>query len=74
MSLNCFNSFETPAGSNLGEHYQVLSIQSRAPDDGRKHLLKHVELTWNKLIYIVYLVGYFHRFVSILDGIVTMLD
>jgi len=20
----CFNSFETPAGSNLGEHYQIL--------------------------------------------------
>jgi len=29
--------------------------------DGRKHRPKHVELTWNnKLIYIVYLVGYFH--------------
>ena len=27
-----------------------------APDDGRKHLPKHVELTWNnKLIYIVHL-------------------
>ena len=27
-----------------------------------KHLLKHVELTWNnKLTYVVHLVGYFHR-------------
>jgi len=36
-------------------------MQSSAPDDGRKHRRKHVELTWNnKLIYIVHLVGYFH--------------
>jgi len=36
-------------------------MQSSAPDDGRKHRPKHVEPTWNnKLIYIVYLVGYFH--------------
>ena len=49
-----------PAGSNLGEHYQVLQIQSSAPDDGRKHGPKHVELTWNnKLIYTAHLVGYF---------------
>jgi hypothetical protein len=35
---------------------------SRAPDDGRKHGSKHVELTWNnKLIYIVHLVGYFRN-------------
>jgi len=33
----------TPAGSNLGEHYQILYIQSSAPDDGRKYRLKHVE-------------------------------
>jgi hypothetical protein len=29
-----FNSFETPAGSNLGEYCQVLQIESSAPDDG----------------------------------------
>jgi hypothetical protein len=52
-----FNSFGTPAGSNLGEHYQ---IQSSAADDGQKHP-KHVEPTWNhKLFYIAHLVGYFH--------------
>src|SRR5215475_10731266 len=50
-----------PAGSNLGGHYQILQIQSSAPDDGRKHRPKHAEPTWNKkLIYIVHLVGYFH--------------
>jgi len=48
------NSSMTPAGSNLGEHYQILWIQSNAPDDGHKHRPKHVELTWNnKLTYIV---------------------
>jgi hypothetical protein len=47
-------------GSNLGEHYQILQIQSMTPDDGRKHRPKHVEFTWNnKLIYIMHLVGYF---------------
>ena len=41
-----FNSFDT---------------QSSAPDDGREHRPKHVELTCNnKLIYIVHIVGYFH--------------
>ena len=36
-------------------------MQSSAPDDGRKHCPKHVDLTWNnKLIDIVHLVGYFH--------------
>ena len=25
-----------PAGSTLGEHYQILPIQSSAPDDGQK--------------------------------------
>ena len=53
------------AGSNLGEHYQILQIQSSAPDDGRKHRLKHVELTWNnKLTHIVHLVGYFHSCIT----------
>jgi len=40
VSRMSFNSFEIPAGSNLGEHYQILLIQSSAPDDGRKHRLK----------------------------------
>ena len=34
----------TPAGSNIGGLYQKLHIQSSAPDDGRKHRPKHVEL------------------------------
>ena len=34
----------TPAGSNIGVLYQKLQIQSSAPDDGRKHRPKHVEL------------------------------
>jgi len=38
---------------------------SRAPDDGRKHRPKHVELTWNnELIYIVLLVGYLHNCIT----------
>jgi hypothetical protein len=49
----------------LGEHYQILQIQTSATDDGRKHRPKHVELTWNnKLIYIVHLVGYFHSCIT----------
>jgi hypothetical protein len=48
----------TRAGSNLGEHYQILYIHSSALDDGRKHRSKHVELTCNnKLIYILRIVG-----------------
>jgi len=43
VSWRSFNSSKTPAGSNLGEYYQILSIQSSAPDDGRKHRLKHVD-------------------------------
>jgi len=40
-------------------------IQSSAPDDGRKHRPKHVELTWNnKLIYIVHPVGYFNSCIT----------
>jgi len=39
--------------------------QSSAPDDGRKHRPKHVDLTWNnKLIYIVHLFGYFHSYTT----------
>jgi len=54
LKLMSFNSSKTPAGSNLGEYYQILYIQSGAPDDGRKHRPKHVELTRNnKLTYIV---------------------
>jgi len=42
-----------------------VKIQSCAPDGGRKHRPKHVQLTWNnKLIYIVHLVGYFHNFIT----------
>jgi hypothetical protein len=42
----------------------MMYIQSSAPDDGRKHRPKHVELARNnKLIYIVHLVGYFHRYI-----------
>ena len=42
----------TPAGSDIDEYYQMLYMQSRAPDDGRKHRPKHVELTRNnKLTY-----------------------
>ena len=45
---------KTPAGSYLGEYYQILWIQSSAPDDGRKHRPKHIELTRNnKLTCIV---------------------
>jgi len=44
----------TPAGSDIGEYYQMLQIQSSAPDDVQKHCPKHVELTRNnKLTYIV---------------------
>jgi hypothetical protein len=44
----------TPAGSDIGEYYQMLQIQSSSPDDGRKYRPKHVELTRNnKLTYIV---------------------
>jgi len=44
----------TPAGNNLSEYYYILYIQSSAPDDGRKHRPKHVELTTNnKLTCIV---------------------
>jgi hypothetical protein len=38
----------TIAGSNMGGQYQKLQIQSSAPDDGRRHLPKHVELIGNK--------------------------
>ena len=49
-----FNSSKTPAGCNLGEYYQMLQTQSSAPDDGRRHRPKHVELTRNnKLTYKV---------------------
>jgi len=50
----------------VGEHYQILQIQSSAPNDGRKHCPKHVDPTWNnKLIYIVHLVGYFHSCITL---------
>jgi len=54
-----------PAGSNMGEHYQMLSIQSSAPDDGRKHRPKHVELTKeNKLLTYVVTSCYFHNCIT----------
>jgi len=60
-----FNSSMTPSGSILGEHYQILQIQSSAPDDGRKHRPKHAELIWNnKLIYIEHLVGYLYNCIT----------
>jgi hypothetical protein len=44
----------TPPGSNLGERYRILQIQSSVPDDGQKYRPKRVELTWNnKLAYTV---------------------
>jgi hypothetical protein len=50
----CSNASMTPADSDIGEYYQMLYIESSAPDDGRKHRPKHVELTRNnKLTYIV---------------------
>jgi hypothetical protein len=45
-------------GSVLVRMYE--NRQLSAPDDGRKHRPKHVELTWNnKLMCIMHLVGYF---------------
>ena len=43
-------SSTTPASSNIGGLYQKLYIQSRAPDDGRKHLPKTVQLIGYKEI------------------------
>jgi len=37
----------TPAGSNIGGKYQKLYIQLSAPDVGRRHRPKHVELIRN---------------------------
>ena len=48
------------AGSNMGEHYLILQIQSSAPDDGRKHRPKHVELTWNNILSLLYRVSFQH--------------
>ena len=50
MGLHPISSM-TPAGSKISGLYQKLSIQSSAPDDGRKHRPKHVELIGNKQIY-----------------------
>jgi len=47
MELRSVSSM-TPAGTNIGGQYQKLSIQSSAPEDGRRHLPKHVELIRNK--------------------------
>jgi hypothetical protein len=57
------NSSMTPADSDIGVRYQILQIQSSAPDDGQKYRQKHVELTWNnKLTYIVAYVGTVRNF------------
>jgi len=62
-TASSFNSSKTPAGNNVGEYYQILEIQSSAPDDGRKHLPKHVELTRNyKLTRIVATASGFNSF------------
>jgi hypothetical protein len=54
-----------PAGNSLGEHYQILQIQSSALDDGRKYHPKHVQPTWNnKLIYILDIVDYFRSCIT----------
>jgi len=47
MELRSISSM-TPASSNIGGQYQKLQIQSSAPDDGRRHRPKHVELIRNK--------------------------
>ena len=43
----------TPASSNIGDNFQKLQLQRYAPDDGRKHRPKHVELTGSKEITTV---------------------
>jgi len=35
-----------------------VKIQSSAPDDERKHRLKHVELTWNNKLLTIYIVQF----------------
>ena len=46
---NCSSiSSMTPAGNNIGGQSQNLKVQSSAPDDGRKHRPKHVDLIGNK--------------------------
>ena len=42
------NTSATPASSNIGGQYQKLQLQWYAPDDGRKHLPKLVELIGSK--------------------------
>jgi hypothetical protein len=61
MDALSFSALETPASSNLDEHYLTLYIRSSVLDDGRKHRPKHLELTMNnKLIYIVHFVDFFY--------------
>jgi len=40
------------------ETYKIQYIQSSAPDDGRKHRSKHVELTWNNKFFTIYIVQF----------------
>jgi len=57
-----FQLFRYTSRQQLGWTLPDTVSKSSAPDDGRKHRPKHEELTCNnKLIYIVHLVGYFHR-------------
>jgi hypothetical protein len=53
----------TASGSvHCSEHYHILQMQSSAPDAGRKHRPKYVQLTLNnKLIYILHLADYFRN-------------
>jgi len=67
MNWNCSsNSSNTPAGSNLGEYYRILQIQSSAPDDGRKHRPKYVELTRNNKFIRIVASCWFFFFISVL--------
>jgi hypothetical protein len=54
------NSSMTPAVSDIGGYYQMLQIQSIAPNDGRKNRPKHVELTRNNKLTCI--VAYFLLF------------
>jgi hypothetical protein len=51
--LDEFQLIRDTSQQQLGENYQMLQIQTSAPDDGQKCHPKHAELTGsNKLIYI----------------------
>ena len=62
------SSCRLAAGSNLGEYYQIMQIQSSAPDDGRKHRPKHVELipllilSWYTILYKLHKIKFLYMF------------